>query len=302
MIFTEPLPFRQALESRQVRALLPTALGSDELKAIPAALRERAMFSARVTNADFLQEAADLVESILNPQRVLRPLTASERAAGIRSAELTGRSLPAEGKLVTEGMDVPTARLQLKQFLTKIGYSPAPEDAGTIKDLRTDRRLNLILKTNTEMAQGFGYWQQGQQEGALEAFPAQELYRAEDREKKREWRARWEGAGGRFFGGRMIAAKDDAVWQEIANAEDGLGNPYPPFAFGSGMDVRDIARSEAIELGVITEDTTVEAQPRDFNDLLQATPNVRETALRDALMSDLGAGYEFSGEVLRKTI
>jgi len=45
----------------------------------------------------------------------------------------------------------------------------------------------------------------------------------------------------------MIALKDDDVWDQLGSSDffpDGLDNPYPPFAFNSGMDVRDVIRSE----------------------------------------------------------
>jgi hypothetical protein len=51
-------PFKEALQKLQAK--------------LPVALRERAFFSARVANAQHLQEIKDRVESILNPKIVMR--------------------------------------------------------------------------------------------------------------------------------------------------------------------------------------------------------------------------------------
>ena len=62
MIFAEPRPFQEALQSREVRSILPTTANTAELQRIAPALRERAMFSARVTNARFLLRAAEMIK------------------------------------------------------------------------------------------------------------------------------------------------------------------------------------------------------------------------------------------------
>ena len=48
----------------------------------------------------------------------------------------------------------------------------------------------------------------------------------------------------------MIAKKDSPIWQELGSEDDGLGNPYPPFAFGSGMGWEIVSQSEIDELGL----------------------------------------------------
>jgi len=202
-------PFKEALQKLTSKTPVAADLSSAEWSQVPQALRERAVFSARTTNAGYVQEIKDKIESILNPKTVMR-----------------------DGRPVTEGLNVATARVELKQSLKNIGYSPEPEKTGGIEDLSSDRRLNLILKQNVESAQGFGSWLQGQAEGALDAFPAQELFRAEDRKEPRNWIERWRGAGGQFYDGdRMIALKSDPIWSEIS----AFDTPYPPFDYNSGM-------------------------------------------------------------------
>jgi len=266
MIFTEPVPFDEALNSRAVKELLPTAASSMELSAIAPELRERAFFSARVKNAELLQELDNGIDELLQ-----------------------GR------------VDVASIRTRLKEYEASIGLLPTAADApeGPLSDITSTARLDLILDTNVRMAQGYGQWKQGQSAGVLDQWPAQELFRAEARNEEREWTGRWLGAGGTLHGGgRMIALKNDPVWTEIST----FGLPYPPFDFNSGMDVRDVDRDEAIELGLIDRDTQIAPKDRPFNDGLEAGADqvaAGDSALRAQLMRDLGDVAEFVGGVLR---
>lgn len=278
MLFSSPIPFREALKSREVRSILPTVLSSAELSEISVGIRERAVFAARATIAELLDGIDRGVKAIL-----------------------VGKVSP---DLPT--VDLPTVRLELKQILQSVDYKPAPEDVGTIKDLSSDGRLNLILKTNTDMSQGYGYFEQGQDEAVLDEWPCQELVRVEDRVERRNWYERWRGNGGNIYPGnprglplvqgagvegRCIARKDDPIWSAIS----AFGQPYPPFDYNSGVGLRDVSRSESMELGIIDRDTRVEPQSRGFNDDLQAAPDVRSESLRSALEAE---GYKFDGDVL----
>lgn len=243
MILSEPIPFREALRRNAVRAVMPTNMSSAELRELNNEILQRSLFSARTTLETYLQEAKRRIES-----------------------------------LVDGTVDPATVRLELKQTLAALGYEAAPEDKGTIKDLSSDKRLDLVIKTNTEVAQGYGHFRQGQDEAVLDQWPAQELFRAEEREEERPWLDRWrlagESTGSKIGDGwmvtpelRMVALKNHPIWQALGSAElfdDALGNPYPPFAFSSGMDVRDVDREEAMELGLIDRDTRVEPVATDF--------------------------------------
>ena len=85
--------------------------------------------------------------------------------------------------------------------------------------------------------------------GAFAAFPGQELIRVRERKEKRDWATRWKNAGGQFYNGRMIALRDDPIWERISV----FGNPFPPFDWGSGMGVRAVSRRDSIALGVVTD-------------------------------------------------
>lgn len=274
MIFAEPIPFKEAIEGRSVKVILPTSMSSKELERVAAELRERAVFSAKVENAGFLEKMDRLIQRIVSPETV-------------------------DGRAAEPGeyMDQATARLELKQYLQSIGYQPDADKRGTLQDLSSDERLNLIVRTNSQMAQGYGSWQQGQDASVLDEWPAQELFRAEAREKERDWAGRWADAGGQFYdGGRMIALKNDPIWIKISR----FGLPYAPFDFNSGMDLRDIDRDEATELGVIDPGAAApDPQSRKFNDDLELTPDVRQENLLSALLQSLGDSAKLVDGVLK---
>jgi hypothetical protein len=256
-LFAAPVPFTAALQSREVRSILRTTGKTRDLAKLDAPLRERAVFSATVASAELLQRFDTGFNSIL------------------------------EGK-----SDQATQRLAFKQLLDKMGYTVDAEIAGSLQDLRSDARLNLLIETNVDLARGYGQWIEGQQPDVLDEFPASELVRVRYSKVPRDWALIWANAGGIFFDGRMIALKNDPVWVKISRFE----LPYAPFDFGSGMDTVDIDRDEAESLKkpdgepLITPSTVVVPQDREFNKDLQVTPAVRTQWLIDELENS-GVGH-----------
>jgi hypothetical protein len=243
-------------DAQAVKSVLPTSAGSAALSAIAPELRERAFFSARTTNAQYLSKLQELVTRALSPE-----------TAG-------------PGEYVDPG----TFRLEARSFLDSIGYEPDENKRGGLQDLSSDMRLDLVRETNMRMAQEFGHFEQGQDEAILDMWPAQELIRIEDREEPRDWLRRWHDAGGIVFPGeRMVALKNDGIWTSIS----AFGLPYPPFDFNSGMGTVDVDRDEAMALGLIDRDTRIEPQHRDFNEDLAVSPATRNEALLQALLTSL---------------
>lgn len=296
MLFARPERFADALAAREVKAALPTTASSAELARIAAEVRERALFSARVQDANFLRQADELVRRIVSPETVRDPATGLERPA--RPGDY---------------MDQATARLELRNYLRSISYAPAAGDEGGIKDLSSDSRLNLVIRTNVEMAQGYGGWQSGQAPAALVAAPAQELYRLEARKEPRPWGQIWNNAI-QSLGDRtsaipvadpmaesgMVALKNDPIWTEI---NQNFGLPYPPFAFGSGMWVRDVLLDDAIALGLIGPDDAPPApQDRGFNDdlAMDLSPEEASSKLFATLLQTLGPDWTVANGVLHK--
>lgn len=258
MIFSKPIPFAEALASRAVKQLLPTAAGSAEIAQLEPSIRERAMFSAKVEDANFLAKADRLIAGIVSPSSA--------------QGSVSGRASP---------FNQVEARAALQDYLDSIGYTPDAGKEGGLQDLSSNLRLNLILKTNTDMAQGAGQFTVQNDPDILDAFPCLELYRLESRKEERDWKERWVRAGGRLFAGRMIARKDDPIWSAIS----AFGNPYPPFDYNSGMWTREIDRGEAEAIGAVKRSTVVKPQQLSFNKGVEAAfPQGISKGLADAVL------------------
>lgn len=229
---------------------MPTSLDSAAIRRLGTQWTQRSFFSAQTLLQDLLEGYKSDVEQMLS---------------GMRS---DGPGGPGTGPQ----LNVAKAREQAKELLQQLGYEPGADVRGTLQDLSSDARINLVLNTNKQMAQGEGWWLQGQDAAVLDEWPAQELFRAVDRKVERNWLARWKTAGeatgdpiGTGWtvtpGGKLVALKNHEIWSRIGDSalfSDGLGNPFPPFAFNSGMDVRDVTRDEAEALGLITAGETVQ--------------------------------------------
>lgn len=272
--------FQLAIDQVIRRGLLPTTLSSAELVAIDASIRARALFSARVWQTELL---AGLHEQI------------TRLVAGVS---------PGPGQYTNPA----TVRLELKRMLRSMDYTPEPDKVGTIQDLSTDQRLNLIIRTQEQMATGAAQRIQSLDADTIDLWPAWELVRIEDRKEKRTWVQRWRAAGGRVFPGspgglplepglsegRLIALKTDPVWAALSR----FGHPHPPFDFNSGVGVQDVDRDTTDALG-ITSPSDVVVAPEDSTPALtedpKATPALMPAEFRSALESE---GYRWDGDVL----
>lgn len=237
------------------KALVGSDLDSREWSAIQAGLRDRAFFSAKVEEARILAEARRMCADV------------------------------ADGR-----MDASEFRRDMRKVLDQTGYA-AP--GGGIRDMRTRARLDLVLDTQVRQARGWAQWKEATTVGALAAFPAQELVRVRQVKVERKWRERWTANGGRLFGGRMVALKNDPVWTRISR----FGTPYPPFDFNSGMGVEDVDWDEAVELGLLKDDDPPpKMEDRGFNDGLSAKlPEGSEKELDPFLRKTFGAQVSIDG-------
>ena len=219
-----------ALRIAQSRGGLATALGTAELRELGADVLMRSTFTARGTNAIFVSKLDEVVRMM------------------------------ASGDL-----DEASARLALLETLRALGYTPEggfPDDppgtvppavAGSIQDLSSFRRLNLIVETQRAMMTGAGQMIRGFDPTRIALAPAFELIRVLDADVPRDWQARWMIVGGELYEGRIIALKGDPRWGELGaygNFADALGVDFPPFAFNSGMAWRELAAPEVRRLGV----------------------------------------------------
>lgn len=271
MIYTAPQPFREALAAQGIKSVVATTGTTADFRALlrlEPEFARRAQFSAATDSVSLLQRYQDLEQGILRGE-----------------------------------IDQASARLAIKDLLAEMGYEPDPELAGGLQDLSSTRRIDLKLETDTAVARGAGWREQGMEPDVLDEFPAQELYDTApggDAKKRRDWAARWAEQGGQFYDGRMIALKTDPIWAALgdpANYDDALGNDFPPFAFNSAWRVRDIDRAEAESLGLIDPSGELFPQPLDLNADYEVDPGVRDAGLRD-LLAGTGLG-EFDGDVFK---
>ncbi|MBQ3806609.1 MAG: hypothetical protein II840_01490, partial [Kiritimatiellae bacterium] len=233
------------------KALVGSNLDSSQWNQIQAGFRNRAFFSSRVAEVNILAAMRERVAKY------------------------------AEGET-----DLSKIRMIIRDDLRRANYAPEPGQENTIHDLFSQARLDVIIKTNVAQARGYMQYIEDTSPGAFAAFPAQEFTRIRHSNKPRkDWPQRWAKAGGKVYGGKMIALKDDPVWERLSV----FGNPFPPFDWGSGMGVMDVDRKTAIQLGLVSDEelrgktAALREKPvPDFNANLQATvpvPNLRHDSL-----------------------
>ena len=215
----------------RIKDLLPTAMGSDELREqVAADILRRSVFSARMESARYLARVRDVCAAV------------------------------AEG-----AVNQADARLALMDQLARMGHSPT--DGGGITNPASVSRLNLVVKTQRRMAASVGRLN-AQTDTSVDLFPAWELTRFSGRRAPREdWDRRWNAAGnavgwegalrraGDWPDWKMVALKSSPIWDALGRGAGGfrdtLQNPYPPFAFSSGMDWSGVRRDECIKLGLV---------------------------------------------------
>lgn len=209
----------------RVKDLLPTNLGSEEVRSqIAADILRRSVFSARMASATYLAKIRDVCARVL--------------AGEISQA---------------------TAVKELMDTLAAMGHSP--QDPGGLTNPASLRRLNLIVDTQTQMAASAARID-NQTESTVALWPAWELVRFEDRRVPRtDWTRRWRAAGDSVgwqgaLQNRFIALKSSPIWAALGAGAGGfrdtLGNPYPPFAFSSGLDWQEVSAEECKRLGLST--------------------------------------------------
>ena len=212
-----------AADIQRIKDLLPTSLGSDELRSsIASDILRRSVLSARMESARHLARIREVCAQVL------------------------------EGSI-----NQATARARLLETLSQMGHSPL--DDGELTNPASIRRLNLSIDTQRQMAASVSRIQT-QTPAVHERWPAWELTRLVGKAVPREdWPARWRNAGESIgwegaLKDRFIALKTSPIWQALGDGAGGfrdtLGNPYPPFAYSSGMAWVAVDRETCERLGL----------------------------------------------------
>lgn len=270
MLFDSPTTITDALKNNVLKRVLSLSpdIGSQDLeKFLPAQIKEKAFFSARTPYVDYLSQTQSLIGNLLQPD------------------------LHGSGESVSPAQ----VRAKMKQHLEALNYSPAAGEQGSLTDLSSDRRTNLIINTQLAMSRGYGNWRQAQDSTVLDLWPADELYRAIQRKVPREWDVTWNNARDELgedtsateatsSNGPFVALKNDPIWAAISR----FGNPYPPFDYESGMNVRNVSRARAEALGVLAPDESVPPVQDSMNQPYAVSMQDIGSGLADALQSAFG--------------
>lgn len=281
---------------------LPTQLTSAQLRELGADILRQSLFSARMSNATAVQALRESINRIL--------------------ASVDGQSAD----------NLADARLKLKQIGALLDYDPKTgfpgeqaeaAEAGSLRDIFSTDRLNLILKTQEMMTQGAAKNIWGNEPDQLEEYPAWELVRVNSVETPRgekrvkggvqevpedawdtangRWQAAAEESGDENAGdifeqtGRMVARKDSPIWESLGNGaggyDDTLGNDYEPFAFNSGMGRVELSAKEFEELG--GDASGLAASDTDFG---SGEVKVNQSRFDPDILKTLKAGLE-SGDL-----
>ena len=281
-IFTKPIAWLDGIRRLTARKVLPTTLGTEELRGLGGDIKRWAVFSAKIQKAEALQEINDVVTE------VVRGITPKDEET-FTVTQKDGTTYQKRKKPLQ--LSIPDAKLRLRDKFRELGVTVEnPSKIGTIEDPESDARLQLIVTTQEELAQGYGRFIANQDADLLDVWPCQELVRNSPSLVQRNWKERWARCGGHLHDGRMIALKNADIWDKLGDSNtfpDALGNPYPPFAFNSGMGVEDVSRMESEKLGVI-EKFTPAPRPREraLNEDLHASADRFDDSIRLALAND----------------
>ncbi|HWM26594.1 MAG TPA: hypothetical protein VNP98_17385 [Chthoniobacterales bacterium] len=255
-------------------------LNTEGWSRVPIALRESAQFSARIESMRFLQRVQDRIATAINMVR--REGMGKDGGPG---------AFQTREKFIAE-----LQKIARDEGLDPRNLAETAHLSGTIQDPTSFERIKLIFDVQTEKIQEFAKWKMDQDPDVLGAYPAQEFIRVSSRKNERkDWKERWRKAGGKLYGGRMIALKTDPVWKKLSR----FGVPWPPFDFGSGMGLRDISRREAISLGVLKKGEEVKPIEADFTDKMQASVKDLGPKMQSALTRSFGGQVSIVGGVAK---
>lgn len=236
-----PDPVFDAYREAAAKGVMPTNLDTAGLRQLAAETRRNNYFTARGNNVAFVSEIKRVMEQIASGEFN----EAAARAALLECIRATGYT--PEGGFP----DAPAG-------------SVPPAVAGSLQDLSSWRRIDLIVDTQRKLAEGAGLMAGAMTEERIAAFPAFEIYTLEETETPRDWAARWKISGGKFYGtrkddtplgapGRLMALKGDPVFGELGssgNFDDALDVDFPPFYFRSGKWMREVPLRVCRALGI----------------------------------------------------
>lgn len=284
-LITTFIPIEDAVRTLARRAPIAVGLKSDGWGKMALGLRRDAFWSAGVEHAKFLSAAQEKLLQSLQGERV--------RLSG-------GEANMDQGRFVKD------MRI-LVQGARSSGELPPGTGPTPIQDIGSSTRLRLIYDMQTRMAQGEARWRRQQNPDVLNMWPAQELMRSSAATPRPDayWEQRWlqaaEDSGDTAAGtlldetGRFAALKTSPIWVSLS----AFGVPWAPFDYGSQRRLRNIDRDQAVDLGLLKEDATLEPIEQQFDRTMEASTENLSPEVVDGLMQTFGDQIELIGNVVR---
>ena len=251
----DPMPFSDALNYLRDKQAVGSSMDTAAWREVPAAIRNKAFFSATLTSAQVARRMQDYIDDFLSQDRDV-----NERGQEFFSSQ--GRS-----EFVSK----------FRQMMMDEGFgkvlpdgSIAPDiNDNDLRDLRSCRRLQLIFDTQVEQAYSYGQFLEGQDEDILDIWPCWKFVRVRPVMSPRPYH---DAALG------QIRRKDDLDFWLSLNRDFNV--PWGPWGFNSGCGTEDVDRAEAEAAGAIKPSDKVKPISKEFNDRLQQSvaglgPDVR---------------------------
>lgn len=275
MQFVKPTLFEEAVQKLGSKSVIGSQLNSEQWAGMPAGLRDRALWSAKIEDMRFLQRGKDALGDFLTGAR--------ETVVGPDGVERTALRAGSRQDFVR----------QMSAFAISEGMGPLdPELKGGLQDITSQRRLNLVFDVQTQSMQSYGYWKQGMDKDVLNEFPAQRFIREVDVKVPRPIHQQNEG---------VVRLKTDVEFWTAMNspAIGGFGVPWGPWGFGSGMGTEDVDRDETERMGLIRKGEELQPVDKDVNDSLEASTRGLDPEMLDLLKNSFGDQITIEGDRAR---
>lgn len=251
-IVNHPMP--TAEEVLLSKELMPTTLSAAQLELLETAITERSLFAAGCNDVRIVQSIRD------GARKILRGEWSQEEA-----------------------------RRFLQSCLEYFNYTPEPGTEGTIQDLGSTPRKNLILDTNVAQCQNYAWRQSLLADDRKQAW---ELRRVGTRLEPRKWDILWNEAYAELTPeerltvdpNRHVALIASPIWTKLSR----FGTPYPPFDYNSGMGVAVVPWTGA--------DIALPDSNEGLNDNLTASVKGVDDDLRQWIEDRMEISISFNGD------
>lgn len=171
------------------------------------------------------------------------------------AAAKTGQqSLSTYFENIKEAVRTSENKLLLYEQLKDFGIvGDAADGSIRLENLASTTRVDLTIKTTRMVNESLKQLEEASDPLQKELNPCWCAVRDEYRKEPRDWPSIWNEAANRVMWEGvakgttdMVARKDSPIWNELGTGfDDSVGNPYPPFFWGSGVGWEVVTEEEA---------------------------------------------------------